>query len=100
MTGLAIGSTQRATDGNVSAEVDGRASDSTLTMSSPVDLTSYDSAESSFDWLIESRFDSGEYLAMDISSNGGSSWQTNVLRLNGNLSQENTWYNETVDLNP
>ena len=41
-------STQRATDGNYSAEVDGRATDATLTIADPVDLTPYGSAELSF----------------------------------------------------
>lgn len=91
-------STQRATHGNVSAEVDGRASNATLTLSNSIDLTGYDSAELTFDWLIESGFDSGEYLTLDVSSNGGSSWTTDVIRLNGNSSPENTWHSETVDL--
>ena len=43
-------STQRATDGSYSAEVDGRATDATLTMANPVDLTPYGSAELTFDW--------------------------------------------------
>ncbi|HBE70599.1 MAG TPA: hypothetical protein DDW52_20835, partial [Planctomycetaceae bacterium] len=93
-------STQRATNGVRSAEVDGYANNATLTLSDPVDLSGYDAAELTFDWLIESRFDSGEYLALDISSDGGSSWNTSVLQLDGNSDPENQWQSETVDLIP
>jgi hypothetical protein len=93
-------STQRATDGNRSAEVDGLAINATLSMASSVNVAPYASAILTFSWLIESGFDSGEYLTLDISSNGGSSWQNDVRRLNGNLSAENVWHHETVDLAP
>ena len=76
----------------------GRATDATLTMAQPVDLTPYGSAELTFDWYIESGFDSGEYLALDFSPDG-SSW-TEIKRLRGNVEQENTWHNETIDLDP
>ncbi|CAM9899019.1 unnamed protein product, partial [Chrysoparadoxa australica] len=63
-------------------------------------LSGYDSAELTFDWLIESGFDRGEYLALDVSSNGGASWNTSVLQLDGNSDPENQWISETVDLTP
>ena len=91
-------STQRKTDGNYSAEVDGRATDATLTMTNPIDMTPYGSAELTFDWYIESGFDSGEYLALDFSPDG-STW-TEIERLRGNVDQENTWHNETIDIDP
>ncbi len=91
-------STQRATDGIRSAEVDGFANNATLTLSTPVDISGFASAQLTFDWLIESGFDSGEFLSLDISTNGGSSWTQNVLQLRGNVDVENTWHNETVDL--
>lgn len=91
-------SSQRETDGNYSAEVDGRANDATLTLSTPLDLRGYASAEMTFNWYIESGFDWGEYLALDISSDGGNTWQNDVRRLNGNYDAENTWLSETVDL--
>lgn len=56
------------------------------------------SATLTFDWLIESGFDAGEYVSLDISTNGGSTWQTDVRRLSGNVSQEDVWHSETVDL--
>ncbi|MEM9658106.1 MAG: SBBP repeat-containing protein, partial [Planctomycetota bacterium] len=91
-------SSQRATVGSYSAEVDGRATDAALTMATPLDLSGYASAELTFDWLIEKGFDSGEYLALDVFD--GSSWTNDVLRLNGNSDPENTWHAETVDLTP
>ncbi len=91
-------STQRATEGTHAAEVDGSANNATLTLATAVDLTGFASATLTFDWLIESGFDAGEYLSLDISTNGGSTWQTDVHRLSGNVSQENVWHSETVDL--
>ncbi|TWT83445.1 Subtilisin E precursor [Planctomycetes bacterium CA13] len=91
-------STQRESDGNYSAEVDGWASNATLTMAQSVDMTPYGSAELSFDWYIESGFDAGEYLALDFSANG-STW-TEMARLDGNLSTENTWHNESIAVDP
>ncbi len=94
-------STQRATDGARSAEVDGFASNATLSMASAVDLSGYASAQLTFQWLIEYGFDAGEFLALDISTNGGSTWSNDVRRLvgqNGNGSNENVWHSESVDL--
>jgi hypothetical protein len=91
-------STQRATDGIRSAEVDGFANNTTLTLSTPVDISGFASAQLTFDWLIESGFDSGEYLSLDVSTNGGASWTQDVRQLRGNVDAENTWHNETVDL--
>ncbi|MEZ6032244.1 MAG: PKD domain-containing protein [Planctomycetaceae bacterium] len=93
-------STQRATAGGYAAEVDGSANNATLTTATVIDLSGMQSATLTFDWLIESGFDAGEYLSLDISTNGGSTWTSDVRRLNGNVSQENVWYNETVDLTP
>ena len=90
-------STQRATDGNYAAEVDGRATDATLTINNPVDMTPYGSAELTFDWYIESGLDTGEYLALDLFD--GTSWQE-VAKLSGNVDAENTWHNETIDVDP
>jgi hypothetical protein len=91
-------STQRATDGNYSAEVDGRATNATLTLAQPIDMSPYGSAQLTFDWFIESGLDSGEYLALDF-SNDGSTW-TEIERLSGNVDAENTWHNESIDVDP
>ena len=91
-------STQRATDGSRSAEVDGRADDATLTLATSIDLSSYLSGSLTFDWYIEKGFDTGEYLSLDISTDGGSSWTYDVRRLDGNVDTENSWHGESVDL--
>ncbi|MCA9170984.1 MAG: hypothetical protein KDB23_25095 [Planctomycetales bacterium] len=91
-------STQRATQGARSAEVDGNANNATLTLSTPIDLTGYSNPELTFDWLIENGFDSGEYLSIDVSSDGGATWQSDVRRLSGNVDADNSWHSETVNL--
>jgi hypothetical protein len=89
-------STQRSVDGNFSAEVDGDANDATLTSVS-IDLQGKSNATVTFSWLIERGFDSGEYLAFDVSTNGGSNW-TQMAILQGNVDQENSWHNESIDV--
>ena len=92
--------TQRASDGNYSAEVDGSASDAALTLADALDLSGFASAALTFSWYIESGFDSGEYVALDVSTDDGATWQQSVLQLDGNQDAENTWHHETVDLSP
>ena len=89
-------SRQRATDGRYSAEVDGRASDAALT-SIPIDLQGKSNATISYSWYIEKRLDRGEYLAFDISTDGGSNW-TEYARLRGNVDKENTWHSMSFDV--
>ncbi len=92
---------KRSTDGNYSAEVNGRANEATLTSHNqgiPIDISSYGSATLSFDWRINKKFDNGEFVAMDVSIDGGGTWTENVRRLNGNVDKENSWHSETVDL--
>jgi serine protease len=90
-------STQRATSGRYSAEVDGRATDAAL-ISKTIDLMGGSEATISFNWYIERRVDINEYVAFDVSTNGGSSW-TEKARLRGNVDAEDTWHSEQVDLN-
>ena len=71
------------------------ATDATITVAAPMDLTPYASAELSFDWLIESGLDTGEYLALDFFN--GSSWQE-VAKLSGNVDAENTWHNPVLTI--
>ncbi len=88
-------STQRKTDGSYSAEVDGSASDAVLTIASPINLTPYGSAELTFDWLIESGLDTGEYVALDLFN--GTSWQE-VGKLRGNVDAENVWHSPVINI--
>ena len=89
-------STQRATNGNFSAEVDGLASDASL-ISQSIGLSGKTNATITFSWYIESGLDAGEYLAFDVSGNGGSSW-TEKARLKGDVDPENTWHNVSMDV--
>lgn len=92
-------STQRASgNSSWSAEIDGRATNATLELSQSLDLSGIDSSRLTFDWYIESAFDSGEYVALDISTDGGANWIEGVRQLNGNQSQEDTWHSELVIL--
>lgn len=89
-------STQRRTAGTRSAEVDGSASKAQL-ISPNIDLKGRTSATIRFSWYIESELDAGEYLAFEVSTNGGSTW-TERARLRGNVDGENRWHNVTIDL--
>jgi serine protease len=89
-------STQRAVSGRYSAEVDGLASNARL-ISIPIDLKGRTSATITFSWYIESGLDTGEYLAFDISTNGGASWVEKA-RLRGNVDSENKWHNANINL--
>ncbi len=89
-------STQRAIDGSYSAEVDGSASDAALT-SIIIDLQGKTNATVTFSWFIEVQLDSGEYLAFDVSTDGGSSWVEKAI-LRGDVDPESTWHNESIDV--
>ena len=88
-------STQRKTDGSYSAEVDGSATDATLTMSNAIDLSGKSGATLTFSWFIESSWDRGEYIALDVFN--GATW-TQITSLRGNVDTENVWHHETIDL--
>ncbi len=89
-------SSQRATNGSVSAEVDGRASNASLT-STDIDIQGKTNAVITFDWFIEYGLDFGEYITFDISTNGGTTW-TEKARLRGNYDAENVWHTETIEV--
>jgi len=88
-------STQRATDGAQSAEVDGRATDATLTMANAADLTPFRGVQLTYSSYIESGLDTGEYLALDL-FNGV--WHNDVAIRRGNVDQENNWHHETINI--
>lgn len=89
-------STQRAINGSYSAEVDGLALDAKLT-SIPIYLQGRTNATITFSWYIESGLDLGEYLAFNVSTNGGTTWVEKA-RLRGNVDPENVWHNVSIDL--
>lgn len=89
--------TARKKEGNYAAEVDGRANDAQL-ISRDIDVSGASTATLTFSWFIERGLDKGEYLALDLSVDGD--WDLDVLRLDGNVDDENVWHNESVDLGP
>jgi serine protease len=86
-------SSQRATDGQYSVEVDGRAKDAVI--EAAVDMQGRDSATVTFDWYIEDGLDNGEYIAFDVSTNGGVTWVEKA-KFRGNVDLENTWISKSV----
>lgn len=86
-------STQRSTDGTYSIEVDGPAAGASIE-SGAIPLGGSTSAVIEFDWFIERGLDKGEYIAFDISKDGGSSWMEKRI-LQGNVDAEDTWHSES-----
>ena len=89
-------SSQRSTEGDASAEVDGRARDAEL-VSVPINLQGPTSATIRFSWFIERGLDNGEYLAFDVSTDGGTTWSERA-RLAGNVDPEQQWREEQIAL--
>jgi len=89
-------SSQRATAGSFSAEVDGLANNAQL-ISVPINLQGKTNATISFSWFIESGLDLGEYVAFDTSTDGGTTWIERA-RIRGDQDPENVWRNENVAL--
>ncbi|TSC61554.1 MAG: serine protease [Parcubacteria group bacterium Greene0416_14] len=89
-------STQRATAGSFSAEVDGFASDAGIT-SIPINLQGKTNATVTFSWFIEKSLDTGEYLVFDVSTDGGVTW-SEYARLRGNVDAEDVWQNKSFDV--
>ncbi|MCP4190662.1 MAG: hypothetical protein GY768_08535, partial [Planctomycetaceae bacterium] len=93
-------STANATDGSFAAEVDGRANQATLTIAESLDITGMSSVLLTFDWFIERGFDRREFLALDLSTDGGTTW-TQDRQLSGGPGRsvdEGFWHNESIDL--
>lgn len=95
--GVWFRSSQRATDGNFSAEADGFAYYDSLTVAGSFDLSNFEEATLSFDWLIESGFDSGEWLRVEFFD--GEDWSAAPLGyIRGNDDPENTWIAREFEL--
>lgn len=90
-------SNQRAKSGSYSAEIDGSATDAQL-ISNIINITGGGTTTVSFSWFIENSLDSGEYIAFDVSSNGGG-W-VELARLRGNQDTENAWHNREFIIAP
>lgn len=87
---------RKVESGRYSAEVDGQAVNAQL-ISSPINLQGRTSATIAFSWLIEKGLDAGEYVAFDVSTDGGSTWVEKA-RLRGNQDPENSWRGVTINL--
>ena len=87
---------ERRTTGAWSAMVDGPAVNATVT-SLPIDLFGAINARVTFDWYIESGFDVGEYLAVDISRDDGGTW-TEAAVLQGDTADEGRWKSAAIPL--
>ncbi|MBL7185672.1 MAG: S8 family serine peptidase [Phycisphaerae bacterium] len=85
----------RPYDGSYSAQVNGRATNAQL-ISTNIDLQARTNATIAFWWFIERGLDYGEYLAFDVSTDGGG-WVEKAA-LTGNFDQEDTWHYTQVDL--
>ena len=66
-------------------------------VSSTLNLQGKTNTTISFAWYIESGLDAGEYIAFDVSTNGGATW-SEYARLRGNVDTENTWHVKSLDV--
>lgn len=89
-------SSEEIYNGNYAARFRGIGTDSQL-ISIPINLQGKTNATISFFWRISSLMDSGEYIAFDVSTDNGSTWQAKS-KLEGNVGQENTWKNVNLNL--
>jgi len=89
-------SSSRATAGSNSAQVTGWANNAEL-ISVPINLQGGSQATITFKWLIESSLDGPDYMAFDVSTDGGSSW-TEKASLHGDVDPEDSWQPVQVDL--
>lgn len=87
--------TLRSTQGRYSANIDGDTVDGALSSVS-INLSGKTNATISFNWLIKLWLDVGEYIAFDISTDNGATWQEKG-RLRGDVDQEDVW--RAVSLN-
>ena len=82
--------------GRYAADVDGDTKDGAL-MSIPVNLSGKTSVTISFNWFIKQWLDAGEYVAFDVSTDNGATWQEKG-RLRGDVDQEEVWKSFSLDL--
>jgi subtilisin family serine protease len=57
--------------GDRAAEMDGRANNAWMKLRNSLDITSFDDVRVDIKWLIETKFDNGEFLAIDAKINDG-----------------------------
>ncbi len=69
----------------------------TIILTDGIDLTGHSSATLSMYRYVDDALDSGEYLKVDASSDGGMTW-TNIFTWSGNADDDDTWHLESYDL--
>ncbi len=86
-----------------SAEVDGKANGATLSLANTINLTGKNNATLTFSWFIESNWDSGEFICLDIYYNGA--WHNGVPGTNFCIDgakntgpEENKWFEVSKNL--
>jgi hypothetical protein len=87
-------STRKAYSGRQSVEIDGTTNNGTLI--SPLFNANDRNVRIGFSWLIEDNLDSGEYLAFDISTDGGKTW-TEYRRLRADQDSEEVWLTNSLE---
>jgi len=68
-----------------------------LTVASPIDLSSYTGGTLSFWRFVDGSLDNNEYLEVNISNNGGATWDQ-IFYWTNNNGDTNAWTQETYDL--
>lgn len=88
-----------------SIEVDGNVADATMEVTNGLDITNYTNCTVSSSIYIETGFDGNEYVCLDYSTDGGTSWNRDTgsdgivgdLCQDGNVDTENAWRNISYD---
>ncbi len=86
-------------DGNTVANVRHCAAECVLTLGDGVDLSGYETAELSFWRFVDSHIRRGDYLRVDVSPDGGSTWSTAYTWGRGSGGDDG-WHRETMSLAP
>jgi subtilisin family serine protease/PKD repeat protein len=86
----------RRSSGTYSAQVKGDTSGAQLS-SVPIDLQGRARATITFSWFNDNSLDTGEYIAFDVSTDGGTSWAEKAI-LRGNVDNENLWIKKSIDV--
>ncbi|RLG20182.1 hypothetical protein DRN74_05905, partial [Candidatus Micrarchaeota archaeon] len=88
-------SSQRSRNyGSWSVEVDGYTSNSYIQLANPLDLRGAGKAILTYSWFIETNWDSGESICLDIYDG---SWHTSIDCVQGDV-EEGYWIDEYIDL--
>ncbi len=91
-------SNAQSSDGSWSAGVDGQARDATLAMANAMDLSDRTIVTLTFSWFIETNWDNGEYICLDIY---GGEWHNDIASINGASGtgeEEDHWIEVSMDL--